>query len=143
MESPQIFAGAGLLGILAGSFLAGITPATLKPMEPPEWRQLAAAQREQTAALYAYSMPEDLSPRIGFGNPALHERYVELASAEVSFAPAPLAERPAALPPAPEPIPQTGNEETIANLKAVSDGFDSPPADQPEPVQQQADGAEL
>lgn len=133
MQSSHIFAGSGVLGISAGIMLAALTPATMKPMEQPEWRKNAMVLRQQTESLYAYSMPQDLSPRVGFGNAALHDQYAkmstEIAWAEPVGRPQPMPDyRPVEV----EPVARTGNEATIASLDAVNAGFDEPVVQQAE-----------
>ena len=77
-------------------------------------------------------MPEDLSPSIGYGNPAYHQ-----AAVQVRYEPQWQA-RTASLPPYPpvefveEPPVRTGNEATIAEMEALNDSFEQG-ADEPAP----------
>jgi len=124
MHSTPLLSGAALLGIFSGLVPAGITPTAPLPTKQPEWRGKAASLRAETESLYAWSMPEDLSPTVGYGNPAYHQ-----AAVQVRYEPQRQA-RAASLPPYPpvefveEPPVRTGNEATIAEMEALNDSFE-------------------
>jgi len=126
MHSPPIFSGAALLGIFAGLVLAGITPTSPVPTKQPEWRTRAADLRVETESLYAWSMPQDLSPSVGYGSPSFHRAAV-YARYDPQWRVAPQ------LPAYPDrqvkeaPPLRTGNEATVAELKALSESFDQSP----------------
>lgn len=126
MHSPPIFSGAALLGIFSGLVLAGITPTSPLPTKQPEWRTRAASLRAETESLYAWSMPQDLSPSVGYGSPSYHPAAVyarydpqwRVSPQLPVYAPAQVEEAP--------PV-RTGNEATLAELEALGESFDQPP----------------
>lgn len=131
MHSSPIISGAALLGIFSGLVLASMTPTAPLPTKQPEWRERAAGLRAETESLYAWSMPEDLSPTVGYGSPSYHQTAVQ-----IRYDPQWLA-RPAPMPAEPPPefedqSPRTGNEATIAELEALNDSFDQR-AERPDP----------
>lgn len=125
MHSPPIFSGAALLGIFSGLVLAGITPTSPLPTKQPEWRTRAASLRTETESLYAWSMPQDLSPSVGYGSPSFHQAAVyarydpqwRVSPQLPVYAPAQVEEAPPVL---------TGNEATLAELEALGESFDQP-----------------
>lgn len=124
-STPQL-SGAALLGIFSGLALAGLTPTDPLPTKQPEWRGRAASLRAETESLYAWSMPQDLSPTTGYGNPAYHQLAVEVRYDP----PWPVSPQlPVYSPARNEPTPpvQTGNKATIAELEALNESFDQPP----------------
>lgn len=129
MNARPIFAGAACAGLMFGTLLAAATPVEFKPMDQPEWRTRAMALREETSQAFAYSMPEDLSPKVGWGNPAVNDRYAKLtAQDDYWIDPTPVAPpRQVAYRefPQDEVTVRTGNESTIAQLKSTSDDFES------------------
>lgn len=126
MHSPPIFSGAALLGIFSGLVLAGITPTSPLPTKQPEWRTRAASLRAETESLYAWSMPQDLSPSVGYGSPSYHQAAVyarydpqwRVSPQLPVYAPAQVEEAP--------PV-QTGNEAIVAELEVLGESFDQPP----------------
>ena len=125
MHSPPILSGAALLGIFSGLVLAGITPTTPLPTKQPEWRGRAASLRAETESLYAWSMPQDLSPAVGYGSPLTHQAAVYArydpewrVSPQLPAYSAQLVEE--------TPPVQTGNEPTVAELDALAESFDQP-----------------
>lgn len=127
MRNSPIFAVAAGLGLLSGLVLAEHTPTQLKPMKQPEWRERAAALREEAEALYVFSMPEELSPSVGYGNPAWHAEHARMTTRAVwqplslpPYSPGDL-EPKADFPPPPTPL--TGNESTIAELRRLNDSM--------------------
>jgi hypothetical protein len=140
MQARQILASAGALGILCGAMLAGLTPAALKPMAPPEWRKIAATQRDQQAAFYPVSLPEDLSPRIGFGNPAVHGSFARMPTEVALIEPARLP-APALREPQEVPVAETGNEAVVAELDSLNARFAAPPPEPDAPAPEPPGGA--
>jgi hypothetical protein len=136
MKAAQVLASAGILGIAGGGALAALTPVELRPTADPAWRTRAMVLREETSALYNWSMPQELSPRVGFGNPALHDDYAR----NVWQAEPPVAVI-APQPPAyaePEPVTMTGNEQTVADLAELGEALPAP-----EPAPQETPSAEV
>ena len=74
----KIFGALGL-SISAGALLGMSTPTVMKAAPEPEWRMAVRAtiagkpiDLSQPAVVYS-SMPEDLSPQIGYGSPAAYQ----------------------------------------------------------------------
>lgn len=124
MNSPGLFGSAGGLGVLLGFVLAAITPTAPPPMKVPEWRDRYVQLRQQSEALYAYSLPDGLPRASGYPHwsaaAAPHP-----ASAEIAWRP------PPPLPPDPPadlfppPLP-TGNEPVVERLRALNAALDQP-----------------
>lgn len=122
MHRSPLFSASALLGILSGLVLAGITPTSPVPTKQPDWRNRAAALRTETESLYAWSMPEDLSPVVGHGPPGYLPTTVPVSFApEWQVRPLPVTPNPGEV--VAEPPVHTGNENTIAELEALNDSF--------------------
>lgn len=126
MHSTPLLSGSALVGIFSGLVLAGLTPTSPPPTKQPDWRGRAASLRAETESLYAWSMPQDLSPRTGYGNPAYHQAAVEVrydpywrVSPQLPAYPPARSEKTLSV--------QTGNEATIAELEALNESFERPP----------------
>lgn len=126
MHSTPLLSGAALLGIFSGLVLAGLTPTSPLPTKQPDWRGRAANLRAETESLYSRSMPEDLSPTVGYGNPAYHQAAVEVRYDPHWRVSPQLPVYPSARVEETRPV-QTGNEATIAELEALNESFDQPP----------------
>lgn len=125
MHSTLLLSGAALLGIFSGLALARFTPTDPLPTKQPEWRGRAAGLRAETEALYAWSMPQELSPTAGYGNPAYHQAAVEVRYDSHWRDSSQLPAYPSARIEETRPV-QTGNEGTIAELEALNESFDQP-----------------
>lgn len=126
MHSIPLLSGSALFGIFSGLVLAGLTPTSPPPTKQPDWRGRAANLRAETESLYAWSMPEDLSPGVGYGNPAYHQAAVEVRyDADWRVSPQ-LPAHPSAPVEEARPV-RTGNEATIAELETLNESFDRPP----------------
>ena len=123
MHSAPLLSGSALLGIFSGLLLAGMTPTSPLPTKQPDWRGRAANLRAETESLYAWSMPEDLSPRVGFGNPAYHQAAVEVRYDPHWRVSPQLPAYPSAPVEEARPV-RTGNEATIAELETLGESFD-------------------
>ncbi|WP_374589903.1 hypothetical protein [Novosphingobium sp.] len=115
-----------MLGIFSGLVLAGITPTSPLPTKQPEWRTRAASLRAETESLYAWSMPQDLSPSVGYGSPSYHQAAV-YARYDPQWRVSPQLPSQPALQVEEAPPVLTGNEATVAELEVLGESFDQPP----------------
>lgn len=142
MPLTPFISGAALLGIFSGLALAGLTPTDPLPTKQPEWRGRAASLRAETEALYVWSLPEDLSPTTGYGNPAYRQAAVEVRYDPYWRVSPPLPAHPTVRVEEVPPM-QTGNEATIAELEALNESFEpgaqEPPTRAAEAAEPEAD----
>lgn len=145
-NSRTCLAGSACLSIVFGTALAASTPDAMLPGPADTWREAAMmarfaansdAYRQGDAVMSYSSVPEDLSPLKGYGNPTFYRDYYVEAPQKVAYAttpdylappPAPAAEAVFTVPvePAQAESPVTQGAEAVQIGAAQSDQAAAP-----------------
>ncbi|MGB7655296.1 MAG: hypothetical protein WBL74_07425 [Novosphingobium sp.] len=105
------------LSISAGTLLGMSTPTAMKAAPEPEWRMAARSanagkpiELSQPEVVYS-SMPEDLSPQVGYGSPAAYQAYYVDAPVRTQYTAVPVY---AVIPLASQPLRSSADAPTLA-----------------------------
>lgn len=108
MLNRHALAAAAFASVALGTTISMATPTAMLEAPEPAWRKVAVAINAQAPYPGHPSMPEDLSPTVGYGNAAYYHRYYVAAPERVAYAEVPnYAEghpQPASETAAPQPL---------------------------------------